>query len=207
MGACGIETTHLAESLCARLCHDMSGPLGTVMGALDLAAEDTDSTADSLQLAREAATQMVQRLRLARAAWAGDCGALDVAGLLELARGLPPRVRLDTGNLSGRFAAPVARTLLNMVLLAVDALPRGGSVALSGGPDADMLLMVSGPQAAWPAGLGLALTDPLSAKLDEPREIQAPLTALLARDAGLRLSLLFAGGAENGVPPLLLSTP
>jgi histidine phosphotransferase ChpT len=207
MGACGTETTHLAESLCARLCHDMAGPLGTVTGALDLAAEDPDSTLESLQLAREAATQMVQRLRLSRAAWAGDCGALDVPGLMELAKGLPPRVHLDTGGLSGRFAAPVARTLLNMMLLGMDALPRGGRIALSGTPGADVLLMVAGPQAAWPAGLALALADPLATPLDDPREIQAPLVALLAQEAGLRVSLLFASGAHDGVPPLLLGAP
>ena len=31
---------HLAELLAVRLCHDLSGPLGTLMGALELLAED-----------------------------------------------------------------------------------------------------------------------------------------------------------------------
>jgi histidine phosphotransferase ChpT len=207
MGAYRIETTHLAESLCARLCHDISGPLGTVTGALDLAAEDPDSTVESLELAREAATQMVQRLRLSRAAWGGDCGVLDAAGLVELARGLPARVQLEAGGLSGHFPAPVARVLVNLVLLAAEALPRGGHIALSGAPDADVVLMVAGPQAGWPAGLTLALADPLSAPLDEPRGVQAPLVALLAEAAGLRVSLLLASGVHDGVPPLLLGRP
>jgi hypothetical protein len=186
----------------------MSGPLGTVTGALELATEDPDSAVESLQLAQEAAAQMVLRLRLSRAAWAGDCGPLDAAGLADLATGLPPRVLLEAGALTGRFAPRVARVLVNMLLLAVDALPRGGTISLSGAPDSEVVLMVSGAHAAWPAGLPLALNNPLEAPLDEPRAVQGPLAALLAQEAGLRLSLLFAGGGrDNGVPPLLLDTP
>jgi histidine phosphotransferase ChpT len=208
MGTHRTQTTHLAESLCARLCHDMSGPLGTVTGALELASEDPDSAVESLQLAQEAAAQMVLRLRLSRAAWAGDCGPLDAAGLADLATGLPPRVNLEAGGLTGRFAPKIARVLVNMLLLAVDALPRGGTISLSGAPDADVVLMVSGAHAAWPPGLSLALANPLDAALDEPRAVQAPLAALLALEAGLRLSVLFAGnGRTNAVAPLLLGAP
>jgi histidine phosphotransferase ChpT len=199
--------THLAESLCARLCHDLSGPLGTVTGALELAAEDPDSAVDSLHLAREAAVQMVLRLRLSRAAWAGDCGPLDAAGLAELAMGLPSRVLIEVRALTGRFSPEVARVLVNMLLLAVDALPRGGTVSLSGTPESEVVLMVSGAHAAWPPWLPSALTNPLDAPLDEPRAVQAPLAALLAQAAGLRLSLLFAGGRDNAVAPLLLGNP
>jgi histidine phosphotransferase ChpT len=208
MGTHPTQTTHLAESLCARLCHEMSGPLGTVMGALELAGEDPDSAVESLQLAQEAAAQMVARLRLSRAAWAGDCGPLDAAGLADLAAGLPARARLEVGGLAGRFPQGVARVLVNMVLLAMDALPRGGTISVSGAPDSDVVLMVSGPHAAWPPGLALALADPLQAPLDEPRAVQAPLAALLALKAGLRLSLLFDGsGREKTVAPLLLGAP
>ena len=208
MGRYPTQTTHLAESLCARLCHEMSGPLGTVTGALELAGEDPDSAAESLQLAHEAAAQLVRRLQLSRAAWAGDCGALDAAGLADLATGLPPRIHLEAGGLTGRFPPKIARILVNMLLLAVDALPRGGAISLSGAPESDVVLIASGPQAAWPAGLALTLANPHEAPLDEPRAVQAPLAALLALDAGLRLSLLLAsGGRNNGVAPLLLGIP
>jgi histidine phosphotransferase ChpT len=212
MGIHPTQTTHqgmqLAESLCARLCHDMSGPLGTVTGALELALDDPDSAVESLQLAQEASTQMVMRLRLSRAAWAGDCGPLDASGLAELARGLPARVNLDCAGLTGRFPPQMARVLINMLLLAVDALPRGGTISLSGAPESEVVLTVAGADAAWPAGLPLALTAPHEAKLDEPLAVQAPLAAMLAQAAGLRLSLLFAAtGGDNCVAPLLLGKP
>ncbi len=196
----------LADSLCARLCHEMSGPLGTLTGALELAVEDPASAPETLQLATEAAAQMVLRVRLLRAAWAGDCGALSVPALADLAAGLPPRIRVELGGLAGEFPAPMARVLINMLLLAIEALPRGGTISLSGAADGDVMLLVSGSPVAWPAGLALALADPLRAPLDDPRGVQGPLVAHLALEAGLRLSLLFAAsGFPAGAPPLLLS--
>lgn len=196
--------TQLADSVCARLCHELASPLGTLMGALELAIEEPGSAAEALPLASEAATQMVMRLRLLRAAWGGDCGALDAAALAQLAAGLPPRVRTEMEGLTGQFPAPVARVLVNMLLLAVEALPRGGTVSLRGGPGDDVMLMASGMHAAWPPGLALALADP-AAPVDDPRGVQAPLAAHLARAAGLRLSLApIAAASSQTVAPLLL---
>ena len=194
-----------SDSLCARLCHDLAGPLGTLMGALELAADDPSSAADSLELATRAATRMVLRIRLLRAAWGGDCGALSAPALAELAAGLPERVRVELDGLTGEFAAPVARVLVNMLLLGIEALPRGGAISLRGAPGEAVLLEVKGSPARWPAGLARALADPAGAVLDDPRGVQGPLAVGLARLAGLRLSLLVpAGGAPAGAVPLLL---
>ncbi len=195
----------LASALCARLCHDLSSPLGSLMGALEVAAESPEAVAEVLPLASETAAEMGQRLRLLRAAWGGADGAMDAAALAALASGLPRRVQVAVDGLApGAFAAPVARVLLNLLLLGAEALPRGGTVMLSGAPDADVLVMVDGPGAAWPPGLTAALAGP--AAPGSPRMVQAPLLAMLARAAGLRLSLLMPGGPSGfGPPPLLLS--
>ena len=206
MGITPAETTHLAESLCAKLCHDLSGPLGTVAGALEMAADDPESAAESLQLARDASGQMMRRLRLLRAAWGGDCGPLDAAGLMALAGGLPPRITVEAGGLAGQFPAPTARILVNMLLLAVDALPRGGTISLSGAPGDSVVLTVAGPVAAWPADVPAALANPASAATNDPHQIQAPLVAHLALAAGLRLSMLMAASGRTKVAaPLLLT--
>jgi histidine phosphotransferase ChpT len=206
MGTNPTQTTQLADSLCAKLCHEMSGPLGTVTGALDMAAEDPETAAESLQLAHEAASQMVLRLRLLRAAWAGECGPMDAADLAKLAAGLPPRVKVELGGLVGQFSTQAARVLINLLLLGMEALPRGGTISLSGAPGQDVLLAVSGAHAAWPSGLASALADPMAARLDDPRQVQAPLVAQLAQAAGLRLSLLFpATGQDAEMAPLLLT--
>ncbi|MEJ1977367.1 MAG: histidine phosphotransferase family protein [Acetobacteraceae bacterium] len=196
----------LADALCARLCHDLSSPLGSLMGALEVAVESPESTEEALSLASETAIEMAQRLRLLRAAWAGASGEMSAQALGELATGLPKRVTVALDGLGGGvFPAPIARVLLNLMLLGAEALPNGGTIALSGAPDADMLVMVDGPNAAWPPGLVPALAG-LRTMPDNARAVQAPLVAMLARTAGLRLSLLMPGGlAGPAAAPLLLS--
>ena len=195
----GVNGLRLADALCARLCHDLSSPLGTLMGALEMMAEDPSSAEDALPIASETAAAMGARLRLLRAAWAGDCGPLTVAQMQELATGLPPRIQTDlTGLQNGPFDGPTARTLLNMMILGMEALPRGGTVKLSSTEGGDFILSVEGKGSAWPAGLDQALIDPSAVSLDNPRAVQPPITAMLARAAGRRLSLLPSIGEAPG---------
>ena len=94
--------------------------------------------------------------------------------------------------------------MLNLLLLAAESLPGGGIVALSGSPADSIVVTISGPRAAWPAGLGAWLTDEAAAweaMLADPRRLQAPLTALLARGHGLRLSMLMPAGAGGEAEP------
>ena len=41
--------------------------------------------------------------------------------------------------------------------------------------------------------------------LQDPRSVQAPLTALLASRPGPRLTMLFSAGVADPAPPLLIS--
>ncbi len=198
----------LASALCARLCHDVSSPLGTLSGTLELAIDSPEDAAEALAIASEAAAALVARLQLLRAAWAGDCGPMGRARLAELAAGLPPRVKAELGGLADvTFDGKVARILLNLLLLGAEALPGGGQVALAGEPGDGIILAVSGPSVLWNAGLAAILLDPSAAFPSEPRTIQMPLTARLVRAAGLRLSFLLAADDPRGAPRLLLASP
>ena len=206
------ETLRLAELLCARLCHDLSGPLGALIGVLEV-ARDEQPDSETLALAEDTAVELAQRLKLLRAAWGHDSDDLDVARLRGFADCLSSsrRVRLDLAGLESDavFAPPVGRIVLNLVLLAAESLPGGGIVALSGSPVDSVLVTISGPRAAWPAGFALCLNDETAAWeaiLADPRRLQGPLTALLARGLGLRLSMLMPAGAmgDAEVSPALL---
>lgn len=208
------ETLRLAELLCARLCHDLSGPLGALIGVLEV-ARDEQPDSETLALAEDTAVELAQRLKLLRAAWGHDSDDLDVARLRGFADCLSSsrRVRLDLAGLESDavFAPPVGRIVLNLVLLAAESLPGGGIVALSGSPVDSILVTISGPRAAWPAGFALCLNDETAAWeaiLTDPRRLQGPLTALLARGLGLRLSILMPAGGMGDAevsPPLLLA--
>lgn len=203
------EALRLTELTCARLCHDLGGLIGTVNQALELAAADGPTANEAASLVRLAALTLMHRLRLLRAAWGGEGEALDLTQLRGLAAGLTGAARL-TLDLAGlpddtAFSPPMARMVLNLLLLANESLPGGGRIGLSGGA-ADVFIGIEGPNAAWPAGLASCLVDADAAfaAMAGPRSIQLPLTALFARDPGLRLSLLMA--TDRGRPPLLRLT-
>lgn len=204
----GVSAIRLADALCARLCHDLSSPLGTLMGALEMVADDPAAAEDALPIANETASAMGARLRLLRAAWAGDCGPLSVPQLAELAGGLPPRIRADLAGLhGGPFDGPLSRALLNLLLLGAEALPRGGVVALAGSDQGGIVLTAEGKAAAWPPGLAAALVDPGSVPLDNPREVQPPVTVMLAQAAGRHLSLQGGSTTGTGAPSPLRLAP
>ena len=203
---------HLVDLICARLCHDLSGLVGTVNQALELAADDGVPAGEAFDLGRTAAEELMQRLRLLRAAWGPAGEDLDLTALRALAAGLS-NARHLTLDLSGLpdgvvFGPAMGRMVLNLLLLANDSLPAGGQIVLSGGAE-DVFIGIAGPRAAWPVGLPSCLMDEAAAyeACSSARTIQMPLTALLARHTNLRLSLLMAGtelmaSTQGGPPPL-----
>ena len=198
----------LASALCARLCHDISGPAGTLAGTLELAIEEPEHAEEALSIAAEAANSLVQRVQLLRAAWAGDSGPMTRTKLAELAAGISPRVRIEVDELSpGPFEGAYARILLNLLMLAADALPAGGLVALAGDPPTGVIVSVEGPSVVWNAELASALIDPASMPASEPRTVQMPLTARLVQAAGLRLSFLLPATPDQQSAPRLLLGP
>src|ERR1700679_75829 len=63
------ETVRLVELVCARLCHDLGGLIGTVGNAVDMVAEDIGGDSEVAAFASSAAKALAQRLRLMRTAW------------------------------------------------------------------------------------------------------------------------------------------
>ena len=90
------EPLRVAALLCARLCHDLSGPLGALIGVIDIAREEQPAS-ETIAFAEETVGELTQRLRLLRAAWGYDGEDLDVARLRILTDGLSQsrRVRVD----------------------------------------------------------------------------------------------------------------
>ncbi len=205
------ECLRLAELTCARLCHDLSGLLGTIGGALELATDGDQEPSEEVTLAADAARELITRLRLYRAAWGGLGEPLSLPALHDLLEGLPQArsVTVETHGLPPDTVLPpvVAVILLNLLLLAGTCLPRGGRVVLAGAP-ADLFVRILGPNAAWPAGFAACLVDEdaAMAALSTARALQMPLTALMAHGHGARLSILMGPTPAGAPPPLRLET-
>jgi hypothetical protein len=157
------------------------------------------------QAGLDAVHALLARLKLYRAAGTTDSDPMTLGQLLILAQGLPGAIRMDCSGLDPdtAFPAKYARILLNILLLTVQGLPSGGVVRLAG-TACDLFIRIDGSSAAWPAGLGLCLADSDAATnaLVEPGGLQMGLTALLARQAEIRLSLLIAP-VSGSQPPIL----
>ncbi|WP_161600768.1 histidine phosphotransferase family protein [Teichococcus oryzae] len=184
-----LETT-LAQDLCARLCHDLVGPLGTVAGALDMLGEDPEAA----DLARDAAGEIRRRLKFWRAACGGGGSAVavpELAGLLDgMLAGGRARLELRTLAEDEPIPSPVAQMLLMAALLAGEALPRGGTVALTQEAEG-YTLRPEGRVVNWPAAL-LAVLEGQPAQ--GPRELPAGMLRRHADAAGWTMELAVREG-------------
>ncbi|MBV9251708.1 MAG: hypothetical protein JO227_21010 [Acetobacteraceae bacterium] len=200
-----LPSLRIAELLCARMSHDLSGIAGVLSGTLELAAEELSDNDESMAFAVDAARDLVNRLRLLRAAWGPANEPLDVNTLRSLSGGVGKAkvvVRLEGIAPGTVFPAPMGRVLLNLLLLAADSLPGGGTVAVSSSAD-EVTVAISGARAAWPPGLPacLASHDAAWEAVQDARSVQMPLTALLAHSSGLQLSLV--PGPDGSASPSL----
>jgi histidine phosphotransferase ChpT len=201
------ETIRLVELVCARLCHDLGGLIGTVDNALDLAAEEGEGASEVIAFGASAAKALAERVRLARAAWGPESDPLSLDGLIDLVSAplAARRIDLDVRMVrpGNSFAAPFGRVTLNLILLAADCLRKGGAIVLVGQSD-DLLARIEGPDAAWPAGLAVCLRDEREAiaALTNAGSVQMPLTALLAFSRHLSMTPVL--GPVSGIEAVRL---
>ena len=197
----------LAEILVARLCHDLAGLVGSLAGALELAAEDPEA----LAVAQSSAIALQARLRLLRTAFGPSETALSRADLHALFSmiALPRRVALHLAFPNDEVAMPgtFAQLLLVLGMLGVESLAGEGHLVLEAAGPGEFVLSISGPRAAWPSGLITYLTDPdsalASAPVQGPRGVLAPLAGLLAGLAGISVQALLGAHDEKPLPLLI----
>lgn len=183
----------LAQDLCARLCHDLVGPLGTIGGAMSLLGEDPEAAG----LAQDAVAEMRRRLSYWRAACGAGTGPLALSEIATLLDGMLAggRARFDLGAMPRDrvLPAPVAQLLLVAAMLAGEAVSRGGVVHLGPGAAAEALVLrPEGRVVAWAPGVAAALGGDASAG---PRGILATMLRVLAEGAGWRAALRAEGEA------------
>jgi histidine phosphotransferase ChpT len=191
------------EATAARLCHDLIGPVGAIGNGMELLRDGAGAAADRqiIDLVEDAARSAGVRLKLFRAAL-GSGQALGAVRPLGEARALAQamfatgRVRLDWPDpdptVQSAATSDRARLLLNLLLVAAEALPLGGTLrvdarisAAQGGPKVAVAAL--GPRAALPDAQRAALlsTDAAIA----PRCVPAWLAARLAIAQEARLDV------------------
>jgi len=193
----------LAELLCARLVHDLSGPVGAVANGVELLGEEetpADLAGEAIGLLAGSAAAAVARLRFLRQALGTQGATPPPAELRRLAvdyftKGAQggDAVALEwPATLDPTHSGMAARLVLNLLMVARDCLPRGGTVRLSAGGNGGLACIAQGPQAAF-ADAAKALAAAGAAGLS-PRGAQGFLAARLARQAGMKIAATAQAG-------------
>ncbi len=168
-----------------------------------------------MDLAGDVAVSLGKRLHLVRAAWGGAVSTVSVVEFAGLCEGLPQagRVKVSFEDLrsGGALCPEMARLLLNVLMLAGESMPRGGTVMLAGDLGGAIMVRLVGAGAAWPAHFAGWMADAgrawaaVDAMMPETaRGLQGPLTALVGHAGGIRMGFLMARMAEEA-PPLILT--
>ncbi|SHO66286.1 histidine phosphotransferase ChpT [Pseudoxanthobacter soli DSM 19599] len=188
----------LAALLCSRICHDVISPVGAITNGLEVLDEDDsgDMREVAMDLIRKSARQASARLQFARLAFgfAGSAGAsIDLADAERLAKGY---VDSDKTSLDWRMPAALVakdrvKLLLTLIVLALQAIPRGGSIRVWSPGSAeidDLTVVATGSHARIPAGIEDLIagtqTEPLDAHSVVPYYV-----GLLARSVGLAIRI------------------
>lgn len=193
------DDLRLAELLCARLCHDLSGPVGAASAGAEL-FEDLggDVDAETMALVAESAAGAAARLKFFRQAFGPAASAPQPsASLRELidayfrtaVSAASPGLVLDWRSDEPSLDGETARLLLNLVLIAKDCLPRGGGIAVTARGRALVVVARGEPMSLTDEARDVLMND---AQATGPRGAQARFARVLGQSRGQDVVVSFS---------------
>ncbi|SKA14142.1 histidine phosphotransferase ChpT [Consotaella salsifontis] len=195
-----VSAPDLAALLASRLCHDIISPVGAIQSGLELLEEMPDDP-DAMALVRSSTKSAVAKLQFARIAF-GASGSpqasLDLGDARSVAEGFMgfEKPTLTWNGERAYVAKNLAKTLLNLIVVANSCLPRGGTIDVSvETPETDprFTLVISGPRLRVPERFLIMLN---GKGLEEPLDsygIQPYYALLLAQETGLGIEVSVEG--------------
>ena len=203
MASVTLDSLDLAALLCSRVCHDVISPVGAIVNGLEVLEDENEASMRefALDLIRKSARQASARLQFARLAFgaAGSAGAsIDLGDAEQVAKGMftDDKVALSWEGPRALLPKNKVKLLLNLVVLATNAIPRGGAIAVKIAGDAaaaEFTLTAKGPNARIPAHVeGLLAGTPESGSVDA-HAIQPFYTGLVAQAAGMPVTFSIEG--------------
>ncbi|MBK1668999.1 hypothetical protein CKO28_13255 [Rhodovibrio sodomensis] len=194
----------VAELLASRLCHDLVSPVGAVNNGLELMAEDLDPEMlqDALALADKSAKQASSTVQFFRLAY-GQAGRQVDMGPAEVKRLAEGYLTSQKAELAWDADALVlhgpeggGKLLLNLILLAVDTLQRGGTIRVEAAGDGRSVRVAGeDANARLRDETRAALADAVDVANLGPRAVQGYFSRLIARRMGGDLDVREAEGA------------
>jgi histidine phosphotransferase ChpT len=190
-----ISPTDFASLLCSRLCHDLLSPVGALNNGLELLADEQDPEMRQrcLELLNESARASANKLKFFRLAFgaAGGFGETvdtrEAQAAIEGLFGDNHRVRIGWMVEEPVMAKQAITVLLNLALIAGDALIRGGQLDIGAEViegQVEIVVRADGPRIVLDPELRNALVGQGDASIT-PRAAAAHLVhALVAQGGG-----------------------
>ena len=189
-----MNAVDLASLLCSRLCHDLMSPVGALSNGIELLNDEDDPAMKEkcLELLADSARTTANKLkffRLAFGAAGGFAAEIDTAEAESVLRGLfgaEKRLELGWTVAEGKLPKGAVKLLLNLALIAGDALVRGGRLdigAESAGGGLEIVIRAEGPRVIVDPILRATLLGEWDQDI-ESRAAAAWLAHALAQQAG-----------------------
>jgi histidine phosphotransferase ChpT len=203
-----MKSHEFASLLCSRLCHDLLSPVGALNNGIELLADehDPEMRARCLDLLGESARASANKLKFFRLAFGAAGGFGDEVDTRE-ARvaieglfGGDGRIQLGWMVDEPAMSKSGLKVLLNLVLIAGDALVRGGRLDVGAekhGAGLDIVVRAEGSRIVLDPELKRALTGETGEDEIAPRAAAAWLVHCLVSDAGGEVQV--ADGEDNVV--------
>lgn len=190
-----ISPVDFASLLCSRLCHDLLSPVGALNNGLELLADEHDPEMRNrcLELLSESARASANKLKFFRLAFgaAGGFGetvdSREARAAIEGLFGDNHRVKLGWLVEDTVLPKPAIKVLLNLALIAGDALIRGGQLDIGAEVVDGMVEIVvrgDGPRIVLDSELRTALTGAGDGSVITPRAAAAYLVHALVVEGG-----------------------
>ncbi len=183
-----LDALDLTSLMSSRLCHDLVNPVGALSSGLDVLVDpemDEEMRRDAMDLVQTSTDKAVAALKFARLAY-GLSGGFEHDVSLEEARdllaGVYAHAKADLDWRVGEPSAPKkeAKALLLLAHAAMDCLPRGGTVTVSGAAG-DYQISAEGPRVLLNDGVDPALAG--EAPEITPKQAPLYLIGVIAREA------------------------
>jgi histidine phosphotransferase ChpT len=202
-----MKSHEFASLLCSRLCHDLLSPVGALNNGIELLADehDPEMRARCLDLLGESARASANKLKFFRLAFGAAGGFADEVDTRE-ARvaieglfGGDGRIQLGWMVDEPTMSKSALKVLLNLVLIAGDALVRGGRLDVGAerhGNGLDIVVRAEGSRIVLDPELKSALSGGIAEDAIAPRAAAAWLVHSLMKEGGGEVQVM---DGEEGV--------
>jgi len=205
MSESSLEALDLAALLCSRVCHDLISPVGAIVNGIEVLEEEKDESTKefALDLIKRSATTASAKLQFCRIAFgaAGSAGAqIDTGDAEKVARGFmeDDKTKIDWNLPRALLAKNRVKLLLNMLIIAGQAIPRGGKITvdpIGAGDNLGFKVSAAGTNAKIPPAVPPLLTGELGGETVDAHRIQPFYAGLLAKACGLKAAVAMDGEA------------